>query len=918
MPSGPVAARVTSLAGGISTQPPHLRLPDQIGDASNCVFDLHNGISKRPGARFRRRIIDFSTGDHVYRIAPLDYGDARFVLIYGEDVDTDPGEFQLGLKILTEDGDTTVLDITEAAREYLDLNTPQATDIRVRKGYIDDVLIINTLVPTRADSSPTYSTDAEDVYPNYDVMTSNTPDADGDYAEAENDTPEVPAGFYQYDVDGLTFAYWTGAATASSDYNSPSGFWNDAAKNPGGFKLTAQKIPMSLSGVTYNHAGKTLTKTGAFASYSHEDGDEIYVLSGTGAVPGWYAIASKDSADQITLTTAPGVSNQTDFATASIGAEYEVEVDIPERPYEPDMHGIARIFQQALRDAGCEDGCVAWRFGTPPNGSFVIMGRWRGSGAAILGIAAPASGYDWSDTGRPFEFAAVGAVATAGTGSASPGDETKPVKERWVRIPESNSVESIPAANRMPVVLRRDGLAASGKHRFVIDTAPWEPRLDGDEDTNPAPDFMREMLTIDDVVCHRNRLAFLSGPYTFFSGATRPWRVFKEDPDNLTDADPFGLTLGGDKSAQGEYLVPFQKTIVAFTTAGQQYELSTPETLAPDTAAWSPSTRHPSASVLPCVMHENLYFLSDAEDGFMDLMEYSYDDIRVATTAEPVTTHVRGLLPSGATTLVAEPVSGVVVVLPSPSEDPGTNEVFVYRAFYRNKQKAQSAWTRWEFPSGWKIRDVCVLGRELFMLTDDGSRYCIDSVPLSPQRVPDDFEYYPHLDRWFEVVSDTVTVPGFTLWTYPQTLGAVTHVVLDDGTLFTSASAGWSANTTSVVVSGAHAGTARLGFAVPIEGEFTRPYSRDQEGRPDLADDLSIIGLTASYRECGALTLTCEKTGTTDRSREVESDTPVSGELNLLSGGLADEVNFTFSDASPRPTNIAGLKWSMNVTTKFV
>jgi hypothetical protein len=204
------------------------------------------------------------------------------------------------------------------------------------------------------------------------------------------------------------------------------------------------------------------------------------------------------------------------------------------------------------------------------------------------------------------------------------------------------------------------------------------------------------------------------------------------------------------------------------------------------------------------------------------------------------------------------------------------------------------------------------------MLTDDGSRYCIDSVPLSTQRVPDDFEYYPHLDRWFEVEGDTVTAPGFTLWTYPQTLGAVTHVVLEDGTILTSASAGWSANTTSVVVSGAYTGTARLGFAVPIEGDFTRPFSRDQEGRPDLADELSVVGLTASYRDCGGLTLTCEKSGTANRSRAFQSTTPASGAMDILSGGFADEVTFAFSDSSPRPTNVAGLKWSLNVTTKFV
>lgn len=50
----------------------------------------------------------------------------------------------------------------------------------------------------------------------------------------------------------------------------------------------------------------TLTKTGAFASYTYRDNDRIYVSGGTGVTAGLYDIASKVSDDEITLATSIG------------------------------------------------------------------------------------------------------------------------------------------------------------------------------------------------------------------------------------------------------------------------------------------------------------------------------------------------------------------------------------------------------------------------------------------------------------------------------------------------------------------------------------------------------------------------------------------------------------------------------------
>lgn len=68
----------------------------------------------------------------------------------------------------------------------------------------------------------------------------------------------------------------------------------------------------AVTGVAYTHATKTLSKTGAFSDVAV--GETIYVSGGTGATVGWYEIATNADDDTVTLVTAPGSGDQSDFA----------------------------------------------------------------------------------------------------------------------------------------------------------------------------------------------------------------------------------------------------------------------------------------------------------------------------------------------------------------------------------------------------------------------------------------------------------------------------------------------------------------------------------------------------------------------------------------------------------------------------
>lgn len=73
---------------------------------------------------------------------------------------------------------------------------------------------------------------------------------------------------------------------------------------------------IAIVSATYTDATKTITLTGAFTNYVYKSGDRVRITGGTGATAGYYVVASRASADAITLTTSigAGADGQTNIA----------------------------------------------------------------------------------------------------------------------------------------------------------------------------------------------------------------------------------------------------------------------------------------------------------------------------------------------------------------------------------------------------------------------------------------------------------------------------------------------------------------------------------------------------------------------------------------------------------------------------
>jgi len=448
----------------------------------------------------------------------------------------------------------------------------------------------------------------------------------------------------------------------------------------------------------------------------------------------------------------------------------------------------------------------------------------------------------------------------------------------------------------------------SGGPTFNIDVIDWKPRLSGDEETNPVPSFVGKKLS--DVSFHRNRLALLGGENEVLSAAGDFFNFFIEDADNIADADPIDVAMSSDRVTIGDFMVPFRKSMVIFTLAGQQFELNAPEVLTGATASLTASTRYDSIiGVRPAVMGTQVYFPSIAPHG-AQIREYLYDDSALANIAADITAHVEGYIPATVCAMEACPNFNTLYVLPEDGY-----HIYAYRAYWRGTEKVQSSWSRIVLDDEDRIVDIAALRNNLYVLAEVGSEYHVLCLPVERESAPTGASFMPLLDNWKLITGTYSAGTGLTTFTQGFDDAAVTEIVKGGGWTTTAgvaltatkASAG-----TLTVVGDYSAYPCYVGRPYTMSLTLSRPYQRDQEGGAVLDAGMMLHVLSLTHNESGPYTVTVAMPGYSNYSESfapASGLTDASGETRFWIRGQADDTTVTITASGHTPCTIVCGEW---------
>lgn len=746
---------------GTSQQAPHLRSPQHAGGLTNAWPDIATGVSKRPGTDFDRKFSD--QPKLSAKLKKLQYGDESYSVVYNLD-STVP------VRVFRDGGNEASVSISSDALAYMTSGSGVCRLFPLG----DFAAIVNPDVATAVADGPSYS--LERARPEYRDLIAYTTTS-GNYLKTDEDSAAEKAGYFQYAPGSVTYAL-INLLTLTTPWTIHNGYWDDSGYYPCGINVAFRRVALAgFTGATFTTSSQTITKAGAFTSYTYRAGDMIYISGGTGFTAGWYRIASRTSNDAIVIVGGPGADNADTAANVTDATYSEVnvcriginaEAIINATTMEPapaSMHDIAAEFQKRIREtAGLEYATVAWvpQLG---GGNFQITG-FRGSGAIVYAPTAPDAGKvgasgDLTASGAPFNSTSLQVFGGSGTAS-SPWDAPE---SRWTRTAAPGQAGAILSPSTMPVVLTR-----TAANTFTIGRPTWTPRGVGDSSSNPAPKLITSGTKIKCAVRHRNRVFYMGGPYLMASELGDDYNFFNTATPDVLDTDPIDRTVSGENNADIRQVAGFREGLVLFTASGQQYEFSSGETLTPKTAAITPTTRSAFTDTPPAVSSPQLFFATP-QGSYSGIREYVYDFARESSQLSDITVVCPSYVAGAVKELAISGEQRTLVALAGNRSD-----MWAYRWYYDGGDKIQSAWGKWSFDGNYAISSIDAVDGVLWMLVENTRLFTGLGTGTITLSIPS----HGYVDGNPFYVSDSTTTPSVDGTKYVKVLSANSIQLYDD------------------------------------------------------------------------------------------------------------------------------------------
>ena len=324
-------------------------------------------------------------------------------------------------------------------------------------------------------------------------------------------------------------------------------------------------------------------------------------------------------------------------------------------------------------------------------------------------------------------------------------------EEVWKETLEPNILTQLDAST-MPHKLTK---LPSGNFQF--DPVTYDERTVGDDNTNSYPSFVG--FTLSDIFFHRNRLGVLADENVIFARAGEfvSFDFFRKSVLTIVDSDPIDVAVSSNKVSILKHAVPFNEALLLFSDL-TQFKLTADPVLTPETVNIANTTEfEASLRAKPAQVGKFVYFASK-RGAWSGLWEYFVDTDTDTNDATEVTAHVPEYLNGEVINIEAS--SNEDMILVQTDNDP--QALYVYRYYWRGREKLQASWSRWTFSGD--VIGVSFNRADITLLIKRGNDLYLERINLS---VDDATNYTTnkfsiHLDRRVQLETSGLTTIPYT------------------------------------------------------------------------------------------------------------------------------------------------------------
>jgi hypothetical protein len=409
---------------------------------------------------------------------------------------------------------------------------------------------------------------------------------------------------------------------------------------------------------------------------------------------------------------------------------------------------------------------------------------------------------------------------------------------------------------------------------FTFSPFSWAPRRVGDETTNPNPSFVGR--TINELFFYQNRLSFCDGENVVMSRAGDFGTFYRMTV--LQDLDDDVIDIGASQTdvTDMNFALPFATGLMLFSDQ-TQFRLMWPMTgsLTPTTVALNVTTQYLcSTTVRPIIVGTDAYFVSE-DTAYAKLREYFVTlDLagRAATDATDITAHVPSYIPAGTYWLEGSLYYDTLFLVTAAYP----NRVYVYSFYWTDQNdKAQSAWSYWDFGTGNVVRGVAALDDYVYFIVGrpDGTFIEAMSMAIGANVGLSDVNgnlYDLLIDRRTTTTGTYLSEGGYTIFNLPyspnqeafqliQASDGATPGALNQSTItFTEAN--------QCTIPGNVAGTYYCGEKYTFTYQFSEQFMPNQNNVAVLSGRLTLRNWTVYYNNTACFNVSVDPYGNGDPS----------------------------------------------------
>ncbi len=297
-------------------------------------------------------------------------------------------------------------------------------------------------------------------------------------------------------------------------------------------------------------------------------------------------------------------------------------------------------------------------------------------------------------------------------------------------------------ASTMPHVMVRESITA-GVATFTIRPGEWAEREVGNDSTNPLPTFCDSdnPATIESVGIFQNRLFFTSGENVIMTRSSDFFNFFRETTQASLDTDPIDVFADVPSVQYIHSHASMDGDLVLFSDHAQ-FIMDGSKAVTPDNATLVHVTSFDALQgVDPVVSGDNIFFPFSYGD-YLGIREFFTDSTTDTKKARPVTDHVKQYI-TGNVEVMKSSTSDNLLVLKT---DDRQNVIYTYDWLWQGSEKVQSAWGRWIFNEGDKIRHLSFEQQNLHIVIERLGNVYVEFIDLGDP--PDEYlGFQVRLDR---------------------------------------------------------------------------------------------------------------------------------------------------------------------------